>query len=770
VLVAALEKHGYLFLGPDADPLLLGRDDARLAAVLAGKRPAILDGPLPPAAREWLGVTKAEPAPVDGSLLISDPAIRAGCARITPDIGGHLNTGDWRPSDRDEAFDWPNLGVPISAGRAAAWAEPGWAVERWEVDRDHADVLVWWLGAEDERWPAIVRREHVVGCCFGLFSFLGQSHTTPPARRDETNHWPRSIGVEAMLLALIDDLLERAGRVRPRVMPWPAGATWVLNVRHDFDRHQTAGEVEATLGRHARAGTAATWYWRASHLDGRARDEAEAALRTVVEAPGHEVAHHTEQLWQSDDRERAALEQVAGHPMEGTCAHGLRTCFRWQGAPNVLRADALGYRYTELLSHAHLLPHRFAALREDGAVELLDVLCLPHHESFDRGTEPGATYREEIAPGLERFHTGGGMLQVLNHPDIHQDELFDWLAGVPAEGRLDWTAAQAADWWRRTHTPALQFVAEADGVTVEADEEVRGLVVELRRPDGALSYHRVDAPARIGFDEPGAASPAELGDVAEWRRTPAARWLHEGAPGLIGAGASPATLRTNTSLLPERAALIVRLLEALTGDGRLHGLSVLDAGCGLGALTGFVAARYEPSRILGVDVREDQVEAARRAAADGGLGALVDYRVEDLRTLASVPDGAIDVVLAVNAVGWAGGREAAAEAARAFARVLRPGGRVLVQQASPWRPRDPLTKGPPLHLLPAALARPVARATGWADHHGRVRFIRPGEMRRHLRGAGFEQVRQAGVVRGRLLRGPAAPLAAYYAVAGRRGR
>jgi SAM-dependent methyltransferase len=149
---------------------------------------------------------------------------------------------------------------------------------------------------------------------------------------------------------------------------------------------------------------------------------------------------------------------------------------------------------------------------------------------------------------------------------------------------------------------------------------------------------------------------------------------------------------------------------------------------------------------------------------------VAEYRVEDLRALDGIPDASLDVVLAINSIGWAGGREDAARAARAFARVLRPGGRVLVQQASPWRLRDPVAKGPPLHLLPAPLARRLARITGWADHHGRVRFIRPGEMRRHLRRAGFEHVRGAGLLRDRVLPGPVTPLAAYYGIGARRSR
>ena len=39
----------------------------------------------------------------------------------------------------------------------------------------------------------------------------------------------------------------------------------------------------------------------------------------------------------------------------------------------------------------------------------------------------------------------------MNHPDVNGEELFDFLASMPSDDRLDLTAAEAVDWWRRTH-------------------------------------------------------------------------------------------------------------------------------------------------------------------------------------------------------------------------------------------------------------------------------------------------------------------------------
>jgi hypothetical protein len=45
----------------------------------------------------------------------------------------------------------------------------------------------------------------------------------------------------------------------------------------------------------------------------------------------------------------------------------------------------------------------------------------------------------------------GMHITMLNHPDVNFEALADFIDSLPTEGRLNWTAAQAADWWARTH-------------------------------------------------------------------------------------------------------------------------------------------------------------------------------------------------------------------------------------------------------------------------------------------------------------------------------
>ena len=135
--------------------------------------------------------------------------------------------------------------------------------------RDGRLLADWLSPSPTERSPAILARDGLVGCCFGLFAFLGQSHTVEPFTGMEFRSWPRTEGTEAILLGIIDLLYARGGFTRPRLLPWPEGVNWVLNVRHDVDRAPTPADAEDLIRRHAEAGTAATFYWRARHLRAR---------------------------------------------------------------------------------------------------------------------------------------------------------------------------------------------------------------------------------------------------------------------------------------------------------------------------------------------------------------------------------------------------------------------------------------------------------------------------------------------------------------------
>jgi SAM-dependent methyltransferase len=116
----------------------------------------------------------------------------------------------------------------------------------------------------------------------------------------------------------------------------------------------------------------------------------------------------------------------------------------------------------------------------------------------------------------------------------------------------------------------------------------------------------------------------------------------------------------------------------LAGDER-----VLDAGCGRGLVAIETATRVPRGRVVGVDVwrARDQSGNTREAAEANAAAAGVEDRVEIVDAdMVDLPfeDGQFDLVLsslAVHAIPLAADRE---RACRQLARVLAPGGRIVV--------------------------------------------------------------------------------------------
>ena len=519
-LDVVLEKHGYLDVtvcGQDAlsSPQLFATPRAVLVsalgsrawsasaahAAMSGPAQTFVEGPLPPQVRAVIGLTTT-PAPLDraGILEVADRSLLARAAMFGAPAGGRMGCGTSSTVDIVPQLHWSrNATIAITALQADAWRRPGWHATEIGPLPDEADVLATFAprGDKRDRRPAIIRRGCLTAAAVGLLSFIAQAHTSEPYRAGEWRTSPPTVGLEFALLALLDDLLARAGVERVRVLPWPRYVNWALSIRHDVDRLPSSDEVDDVLRRHHDAGTRATWYWRARHLAGGGHGDPAATLRRVATTRGHEVALHTEQLWcAAACEERRRVQRALRAPLRGSCAHGESTCFRYQGAPNVLAAAHAGLSYTETLQHQHMHPHRFLALGTDGVVAPVDVVCLPHHVSFDVGTGHGEHRGDVIAGRFDAYARTGGFMQLLNHPDIHHDALFAVLAAAPGDGRIDCTAAEAVGWWRRTHLGGEFEVQSRPGAwRLRSRLGVTDVVLERRSPDGTTRRLAANLPA-----------------------------------------------------------------------------------------------------------------------------------------------------------------------------------------------------------------------------------------------------------------------------------
>ncbi|MEV7601871.1 methyltransferase domain-containing protein [Kitasatospora sp. NPDC089797] len=130
-------------------------------------------------------------------------------------------------------------------------------------------------------------------------------------------------------------------------------------------------------------------------------------------------------------------------------------------------------------------------------------------------------------------------------------------------------------------------------------------------------------------------------------------------------------LRTGSPLNDfNRDALLAHLPD------RLHGLRVLDLGCGEGLITRALAARGATA--LGIDPTARLIDHARTTATPGPGSAV--YTVDDGCVLGTVADRSVDWVTAGLSLNHVPDLDAALTAAR---RVLKPGGRLVLSLPHP---------------------------------------------------------------------------------------
>lgn len=128
---------------------------------------------------------------------------------------------------------------------------------------------------------------------------------------------------------------------------------------------------------------------------------------------------------------------------------------------------------------------------------------------------------------------------------------------------------------------------------------------------------------------------------------------------------------------------VVKINQVLADAvGLRPGERVLDAGCGVGGSTLWLAKRYGVEGV-GVTLSAKQVALARRFAKRRGLEHLATFEQHDF-TQMTFPDESFDVVWAQESIAHPPNQGKQAFLREAY-RVLRPGGRLMVEDAFRYR-------------------------------------------------------------------------------------
>jgi ubiquinone/menaquinone biosynthesis C-methylase UbiE len=168
----------------------------------------------------------------------------------------------------------------------------------------------------------------------------------------------------------------------------------------------------------------------------------------------------------------------------------------------------------------------------------------------------------------------------------------------------------------------------------------------------------------------------------------------------------------------------------------------LDVGCGAGILSATLASW--DCRVDAIDLAPNMLELARAEAERRGVGARVSTALGDVHRL-QFPANSFGLVVALGVLPWVDDPRLALEE---MARVLRPGGYLIVSVDNRWRLDhllDPLST-PPLRKLRRTARLTLAKLKLISpEARTPVRYQSPPECRAALAEAGLRILKCAGV-------------------------
>jgi hypothetical protein len=296
-----------------------------------------------------------------------------------------------------------------------------------------------------ERGCIVARRGALTVMGAPLLAIASRYRWMPPVDEGyyaiERRCW--SEAADLWLASLVEESACATGLVMSRESPWPNGHRSALTVRFDHDRLIPEESLQDMLSLLDAHGLRASWGFLA-------RLSPPEVLAAVARR-GHEVVLHSEAGSKAQLRAELDHFRAMGHDVRGVTAHGGIGSAGHLGQRLFEWAAAEGLEHADLLSRDTHLPSAAIVARLDGIGEL-PLFLPPSHWSLDTGTRPEAHALDTLAAELPPCMARGGLVTVMNHPDIHREQLRSLFACI------DLSSA-----WRTTHLGAVRRAREVRG-------------------------------------------------------------------------------------------------------------------------------------------------------------------------------------------------------------------------------------------------------------------------------------------------------------------
>jgi hypothetical protein len=295
-----------------------------------------------------------------------------------------------------------------------------------------------------------VRRGKDLVIGFSAFDLLTRWLAVPPlaARYGGFSRVMRHDLLSERFVSLVVDHGVGAGAPHPlKIERWPKGYSSAFTVRHDYDRKADPSQIQKLLRHYDMLAVRASIGFLPYFLD--------KQIIEAFEGGGHEIQGHIASPSQTELREDLQrLRIVSRQPVSGVTIHGGPKGIGFRGQNHFEWFDDSGLTYCETFGIRDTIPVPICRLYED-IPDCSRMIATPGHLSLDGSTAPGDHRLDALMLSVPKSLSRGNYTIVMNHPDVHHEQLCALLSGIALDGIWCATMSEIVHWHRVTRYESL---------------------------------------------------------------------------------------------------------------------------------------------------------------------------------------------------------------------------------------------------------------------------------------------------------------------------
>jgi hypothetical protein len=256
---------------------------------------------------------------------------------------------------------------------------------------------------------------------------------------------PPGTEAEAEFCDLIVQLGKEQNVTVKRAPLWPQGKRFALTIRHDCDRPVKLRDMLNLLFFYRKHRVRASF--------GILQNRISYTQLWLIKLFGHEINLHSVAASKADlTEEKHMLSELAGQPIRGFHSHGGAGSEGFLGDRHYEWAQAASFEYVEMLGRSTRQPHAINRII-DGLPKTTNLVAPGVHFSLDAGMGRDEHHYDFIASSAKQAIETGSHIVLMNHPDLHLDELRRLILLLIHENPWNATLAETCRWYHSSRMP-----------------------------------------------------------------------------------------------------------------------------------------------------------------------------------------------------------------------------------------------------------------------------------------------------------------------------